>query len=378
MPSRAPDWKRILELPRVDLADRPCIGGLYGGALGLALAALLPPEGPCLVLHPDPRPGDDLAGDLALFGVERGRRMLFPDLDDDERGLERLAVLARLHRARDGVVIASMQAATQPVPARTAMRESTVRLAKGIEEWGPEVLTERLASEEWQRVSLVTGPGEFSVRGDILDLFAPGMESAVRLEYFGDELESIRSFDPETQRATGTLGNVEFAARTRELEFATLIDHFEQQEPVFLVEPDDAARALVTERPGADLDAMRTGDLLWKVQQVEPVAANVEKLRARIVEACEGTRHAFFACRNEAEETRVRHLLGGQAPRHLSFLRGRLSSSFHMPERGLTVLGYDDLLQHLSRRRPAPKRPVGRAIEDFLDLEAGDLVVHLA
>ena len=108
------------------------------------------------------------------------------------------------------------------------------------------------------------------------------------------------------------------------------------------------------------------------------MAAGAEELRARIIEACDGVSHAFFACRNEAEETRVAHLLGDLQPRQLRYLRGRLSRSFCVPDQELVVLGYDDLLQHLTRRRPALKRPAGRALDDFLDLEPGDHVVHLA
>jgi transcription-repair coupling factor (superfamily II helicase) len=377
-PPPEPGWEEVLGPLDLPTEGRPRVGGLYGGSLGLVLAVLLPRRGPCLVLYPDHLPGNDLAGDLALFGVERGRRSLFPDLDDDERGLERMAVLARLRRERDGVVLSSLQAATQPAPAPDALRENTVRLAPGSGDWGPEHLAHRLADEGWQRVSLVTAPGEFSARGDILDLYPPGFESGVRLEFFGDEVEAIRGFDVETQRATRRLERLEFTARTRGVAFAGLLDHFGEADPVFVVEPDEASAALVAGRPGADLDALRGGDLVFKVQQVEPVAAGAEQLRARIVEACGDREHARFACRNDAEERRVRHLLGDELPRNLRFVRGRLSRSFALPERSLVVLGYDDLLQHLTRRSPAPRRPLGRAIEDFLDLEPGDLVVHLA
>ena len=55
------------------------------------------------------------------------------------------------------------------------------------------------------RASTVREPGEYAVRGGILDLFPPGMDQPVRLDFFGDTLESIRSFDPETQRTTDQL-----------------------------------------------------------------------------------------------------------------------------------------------------------------------------
>jgi len=374
----APDWADLLGLPPLPAGARPRLGGLYGGSLGLVLAVLLPRDRPCLVLHANTRESADVAGDLALFGVARERRLLFPDLDDDERGLERLAVLTRLRQRPDAVVIASMLAASQPVPAPGALARGTLRLAPGGDACGPEELARRLHGDGWTRASLVTGPGEYSVRGDVFDLFPAGFERPLRLEYFGDTLEACRTFDPETQRAEGRLERVEFSSRLADPEFATLADHFGPECPLFLVEPEPAQADAAAERPGADLDALRGGDLALEVRQVEPVAAGAEHLRDRILEACGGAPHAWFACRNEAEEKRVGNLLGDARPRHLRFLRGRLSRSFTLPDRGIAVLGYDDLLQHLTRRRPPPRRVAGRAIEDFLDLEPGDHVVHLA
>jgi transcription-repair coupling factor (superfamily II helicase) len=373
-----PAWSEILGLPPLDLAERPRLGGLYGGALGLALAVLLPRDRPALVLHADARESADLSGDLALFGVARERRLLFPDLDDDERGLERLAVLQRLRGSRDALVVASMQAAGEPVPAPAALDRGALHLARGATEWGPQRLAARLGEDGWVRASLVTAPGEYSVRGDVLDLYPPGAEAPLRLEYFGDDLEQIRAFDVETQRTGAPLERLDLATRAHGDAMGTLADHLARDAPVFLVEPAPGEAARFQRLPGADLDALRGGDVRLKVLQVEPVTAGPEQLRARIVEACAGAAHAFFACRNEAEENRVKSLLGDGAPGPLRFLRGRLSRSFQVPERGLVVLGYDDLLQHLTRRRPPPRRVAGRAIEDFLDLEAGDFVVHLA
>ncbi len=373
-----PAFGKIVALPPLDLAERPRIGGLYGGSLGLVLALLLPVGKRALVLHADARESADLAGDLSLFGVERERRMLFPDLDDDERGLERLSILQRLRDRPDAVVLSSIQAATQPVPLPAALEAGAIRLAPGTSAPGPGNLAARLEADGWTRVSLVTAPGDYSARGDVLDLFPPGAESPVRLEYFGDELERIREFDPDTQRAGASIEKLDLAGRAKEAETGTLLDHFAADEPVFLAEPTPEEARKVERRPGADLDALRGGDLKLRVLQVEPVTAGPEQLRDRIEEACARADHAFFACRNEAEENRVRSLLGDGPRGPLRFLRGRLSRSFELPLRRLVVLGYDDLLQHLTRRRPAQKRIQGRAIEDFLDLEPGDHVVHLA
>ncbi len=62
-----------------------------------------------------------------------------------------------------------------------------------------------LETNGYLRTSTVREVGEYAVRGGILDLFAPGLDAPIRLDFFGDQLESIRSFDPETQRTTGNL-----------------------------------------------------------------------------------------------------------------------------------------------------------------------------
>ena len=60
-----------------------------------------------------------------------------------------------------------------------------------------------LETNGFARASSVRDTGEYAVRGGILDLFAPGMAQPVRLDFFGDTLELIRAFDPESQRTTG-------------------------------------------------------------------------------------------------------------------------------------------------------------------------------
>jgi transcription-repair coupling factor (superfamily II helicase) len=66
----------------------------------------------------------------------------------------------------------------------------------------------RLPAGNGFRAGSVVDPGDFAVRGGIVDIFPPGFEAPVRLDYFGDTLESIRSFDPQSQRSTGTLKRI--------------------------------------------------------------------------------------------------------------------------------------------------------------------------
>jgi len=371
---RAPRWPELLRLEPPPPGARAEFGGLFGGAASLALAVLLPADRPALVLHHAARESDDLVGDLELFGVDPARLLVYPGPADDEGGLERLGALTRLRRGAARVLVASRDAFEAGAPAAAALADAALRLKAGDAGPPPGSIAARLDAEGWRRASLVTAPGEYSSRGDVLDLYPPGFDAPVRVEFFGDEIEAIRTFDAGTQRATGPLERVEVPPLASDGRRGPLLEHFASSDPVFRLDLDDAPPG----RPGADLSTFVRGGAALRARQVEPVAAGAERLRERIVEACGVRAHAFFACRNDAEEARVRHLLGDAPPGNLRFLRGRLSRSFEVPERGLAVLGYDDLLQHLTRRRPAIRRAPGRAIDDFLDLEPGDAVVHLA
>ena len=65
----------------------------------------------------------------------------------------------------------------------------------------PDMLVEHLLSVGYTRVDVVEMPGQVTLRGGILDVYSPEMDRPVRFEFFGDEIETIRKFDPETQRS---------------------------------------------------------------------------------------------------------------------------------------------------------------------------------
>src|SRR5262249_4148443 len=127
----------------------------------------------------------------------------------------RMATLARLARPdagnRPAVVLTSVNAALQRVPARSMVASQSFSAAPGNVLRMDDVMR-WLELNGFLRGSTVREPGEYAVRGGILDLFAPGMDVPVRLDFFGDTLESIRSFDPETQRTSGQLRKLDLVA----------------------------------------------------------------------------------------------------------------------------------------------------------------------
>jgi transcription-repair coupling factor (superfamily II helicase) len=118
---------------------------------------------------------------------------------------ERMAALARLAAAPAGrhpVVLTTVNAALQRIPSRDAVARQSLQVAPG-NLFPMDKVVGWLELNGFLRASTVREPGDYAVRGGIVDLFAPGMDEPVRLDFFGDTLESIRSFDPETQRTSG-------------------------------------------------------------------------------------------------------------------------------------------------------------------------------
>src|SRR5262245_30444323 len=119
-----------------------------------------------------------------------------------------MTALARLSRLkghdRPSVLLTTVNAALQRVPAREVVATQSLSVAPGnVLDMGS--ITRWLELNGFTRASTVREPGDYAVRGGIIDLYAPGMAEPVRFDFFGDQLESIRSFDPETQRSTDQL-----------------------------------------------------------------------------------------------------------------------------------------------------------------------------
>ncbi len=124
----------------------------------------------------------------------------------------RMATLAALAHGfdRSSVILTTLNAATQRVPARHLLAQTSFTARAGLQV-DVKALTAWLSRMGFNRASTVIEPGDFAVRGGIIDIFPPGQENPVRLDFFGDVLESARHFDAESQRTIETIQNVELA-----------------------------------------------------------------------------------------------------------------------------------------------------------------------
>ena len=126
---------------------------------------------------------------------------------------DRMTVLARLAKSRGAmerprILVASVNALTQRAPPLAYLKSAAFSAAPG-NSVRMEDLTHWLESNGYSRASTVRDVGDYASRGGILDLYPPGAPAPIRLDFFGDTLESIRAFDPETQRSTTQLRSLD-------------------------------------------------------------------------------------------------------------------------------------------------------------------------
>jgi transcription-repair coupling factor (superfamily II helicase) len=120
---------------------------------------------------------------------------------------QRAAALWKLASGEARLVIAPVEAAAMRLFGRDYYAGLALRLRVG-EEHMPEMLIEHLVSVGYTRVDVVDMPGQVTIRGGIIDVYGPEQERPVRIDFFGDEIESIRRFDPESQRSQSKLDEI--------------------------------------------------------------------------------------------------------------------------------------------------------------------------
>jgi transcription-repair coupling factor (superfamily II helicase) len=126
---------------------------------------------------------------------------------------QRAAALWKLATGSVSILIAPVEAAALRLFDRDYYASLAVSVRRG-EEIDVEVLTAHLASVGYTQMDLVEMPGQFTRRGGILDVYSPEMDRPVRIEFFGDEIDTIRKFDPETQRSQSGLDETQLLPLT--------------------------------------------------------------------------------------------------------------------------------------------------------------------
>ncbi len=143
--------------------------------------------------------GQQLLGSRAVC-LPGGEIDLTRGASSHESAWRRLETLARVTSGEVQLLCASVDAAIQRMGSADRFRELTVRIALG-DQISPQKLVQSLIRTGYERVDMVEGKGQCAQRGDIVDVYPPSGAQALRIEFFGDEIDSIRTFDCISQRS---------------------------------------------------------------------------------------------------------------------------------------------------------------------------------
>jgi transcription-repair coupling factor (superfamily II helicase) len=193
-------------------------GKLYGAAAALAIAeAASKAAGPLIVITQNSREAEALSEEIGFFLGNRLPVRLFPDLETlpydsfsahPDITSARLSTLAELPRARAGVWLVAIDTLLQRLAPRSYIEAHSLKLHVG-ETLDLNALRERLTVAGYVAVTQVVAHGEFAVRGSLLDVFPMGSDSPYRIDMLDRDVDSIRHFDPDTQRSGDKLDRIQ-------------------------------------------------------------------------------------------------------------------------------------------------------------------------
>jgi transcription-repair coupling factor (superfamily II helicase) len=320
-------------------------------------------------------------------------------LPDPEIAAERLALLTQIEReAGPHLIVATHASLDEAAPRPDALQSAVVQLRRGANA-KMEHLIEQLAGAGYERVAQVTTRGQFAVRGGIVDLYSWQAPLPVRLEFFGDEIDSLREFDIDTQTSVRDLTSIDILLGAIEDQSSVVRDYVGHDHLTIEIEPVMGGGAPAT-TPGSlappqikisegwieigpedfsgafqdcDVGEFAIGDLILIEAKRAQFSARLEEWRAnkaRIV----------IYLQTEGEIERFREVMGEkEALDDLDLLEGTLAHGFCFPAANFVVLSAAELFGRLAAhpRRRLRRAERHRAQIDFSELTEGDLVVHL-
>ncbi|MHC4382671.1 MAG: transcription-repair coupling factor [Planctomycetota bacterium] len=397
-----------------------CARGIVGSSACAVAAALRRrrPE-PMLLVTAHLDDADEAADELEAMGIDAARFPAMEMLPGEstvslELLSERLTIVRRLiDGPAPAVTTAPVHALMQAVPKQQALQR-TMRVLRVGDRLEMDDLAAWLTEGGYSRVQTIESPGEFAVRGGIVDVFGPS-GAAARLDFFGNEIEGLFDIDLETMGSDrkrelvelvgvsaevlqpaddGAISLLEYLPAETTVILAELIEINEQGRS-YLDRATDASGLMTVgelfkttverSRTVLELSQYSTGSDARRAEAlpVEALPAFAESAAEAVGELAELARRldTIVLCQNEGEVHRMKELLAESAPGapvrvHEQYLhRGFIWDEAAGSGRGLALVPYHEILHRYHIRRKV-RRVAARSTDRFLEFEPGDFVVH--
>ena len=415
------------------------VKGLAGSVSSFLLRRLIDAvDVPIVCLTPDEELAAYLHGDLAQLFSDEHRLLRLPatghhpydkeQMDDPGPLVQRADVLQQLNEGFQGLIVTSLDAVFEMVPPAETVKRETISLATGSV-FSPTDLVARLVGLGFERVEFVEQPGELALRGGILDVYPFAGDYPIRAEFFGDEIDSIREFDPATQRSVSRLTtarlvpNLERRQDARAGSYDSIFEHLPGETLIatyneqHLVEKIDdlfsKASAAFEEAVRRDPDTLHplpeeryiSGERLERSlinhsrillgsfaggaaeetrtfdSHPQPdFNGNIALLRKKILQNAAQGLQTYVLCDSRGQEARLFELLEEEATEHkVHFSVESLHQGFEVPDLGLAVYTDHQIFNryHRPATRGKKRRYGGLSLREIQNLAPGDFVVHV-
>lgn len=449
--------KQYKEILRHLRAGTNCsVNGLWGSSANLFITTVVSDRSTArvrpkllLVVPSIEEAANDLE-DLNTF--LHGRARLFPAIEDifsknlsDEGEIlaQRLCIVNQILHDDDNadgefdILVAPIQALLQPVPSPKAISNNAMSIQRS-QEYPREELMAWLERHRYQLTSQVENSGEYAVRGGIVDIFPYASDTPYRIEYFGDEIESIRKFNIESQLSEQDLTTCQilsvdkiYDTDTARLESkkTSLLAYLSKDTWVVLKEPasiedwakkalsnvEDSSRSTGSHGVNGDdhthphqssgngvffssheifhqlSDFVRItvsnlpllsgrNDYTVPVKSVDNFPQDIKGIVSELGKIIETNDKTIIFCNNTAEKQRFQEIINDipvEGDKQLDLRLGHLHKGFQLSDIRIAILAHHEIFHRYQQRRDIKKPIQTRAIDSFLDLKRGDYVVHI-
>ncbi|MEO6846679.1 MAG: transcription-repair coupling factor, partial [Chthoniobacterales bacterium] len=311
----------------------------------------------------DVRSQEDLAAELAAW---HDRVLLFPEmqvaknaLPDAETDSERIALLHQLASQdfSENLIVVTVHQLDELVASPKSLKSHTRKLVVG-EMCVPSQLMTKLSDAGYDPQPQITSRGQFSIRGGILDVFSWQHALPVRIEFFGDEIESLREFDLDNQISVRACESVELVLGDMENARVSLKSYQHKNDLIVAldVELPDARVTISQEHPPEESDAVTffsSGFSAFGAGDFVLDTARRERLLDQLREWVKAKWSVTIFCNNEGESERLREILeGDDIPLDdLTLTLGGVTRGFLFPEKRIAVLSDAEIFGRAASQR---------------------------
>lgn len=367
---------------------------------------------PFVVLTSDDKDVDDLVHDLsALIG---------PDLVAGIHGAirhsalaaggmvhhEQVDALTRLRERERFVVVASASALALRLPALTDLSSARIEIARGAELEFEDFVT-GLVLAGFERTDFVSKPGEIAVRGGIVDIFPGGWDNPLRIEFWGNTVDSIREFEPLSQRSIREHQNVAFLGRVYHEDDETLTSGIMDHIPARCILVLDGPEAIDSEIHRMEISA-DPSTWKWPTLRINPLGEAAISARTQAQPSYGATIEMLLRSASQLQSRKVTVTLGADGHQNVKRIRElcdaladqveqdnaddgaiyhrtidgmrwvsvAMSEGFLWEELGIACLTEHQVFGRQRAQRRTKKQEGGFSLRDLQQLHRGDYVVH--